>query len=49
VRWLFLAVGLFGQGAGFPHLDVSALAVAPPLRVTELGMKRLKGEPRRLS
>jgi dipeptidyl aminopeptidase/acylaminoacyl peptidase len=49
VRWLLLALGVLGQGSGFPPFDVSALAVAPPMRVAALDMKTLKGEPRRLS
>lgn len=49
MRWLILAMGLLGQSSGFAPLDVSALAVAPPMRLATLDMKALKGEPRRLA
>ena len=48
MTWLLL-LALLGQGAGFAPLDVSALAVAPPMRLSTIDMKALKGEPRRLA
>lgn len=49
MRWLLLVLGLLGQSAGSPPFDVSSFAIAPPLRVAALDMKKLRGEPRRLS
>lgn len=49
MRLLAFALALLGQGTGFAPFDVSSLAVAPPLAVTDVDRKALHGEPSRLA